>query len=86
MINAYSELVDPIAQKRRLLEQAKLKEGGDEEAMVMDHDYITAMEYGMPPISGCGMGIDRMIQILTGQDNIKDTVLFPLMRPLGYNV
>ena len=85
VINAYSELVDPIDQKCRLLEQAKLKEGGDEEAMVMDHDYITAMEYGMPPISGWGMGIDRMIQILTGQDNIKDTVLFPLMRPLGSN-
>lgn len=85
VINAYSELVDPILQKSRLLEQAQLKDGGDEEAMVMDEDYITAMEYGMPPISGWGMGIDRIIQILTGQDNIKDTVLFPLMRPLGNN-
>ena len=83
VINAYSELVDPIDQKCRLLEQAKLKEGGDEEAMVMDYDYINAMEYGMPPISGWGMGIDRMIQLLTGQNNIKDTILFPLMRPLG---
>ena len=85
VINAYSELVDPINQKYRLLEQAKLKDSGDEEAMVMDQDYITAMEYGMPPISGWGMGIDRIIQILTGQDNIKDTVLFPLMRPLESN-
>jgi lysyl-tRNA synthetase class 2 len=82
VINAYSELVDPIDQKNRLLEQAKLKANGDEEAMVMDHDYITAMEYGMPPISGWGMGIDRVLQVLTGQANIKDLILFPLMRPL----
>lgn len=85
VINAYSELVDPVEQKNRLIEQARLKEGGDEEAMVMDHDYITAMEYGMPPISGWGMGVDRIIQILTGQNNIKDTVMFPLMRPLVSN-
>lgn len=85
VINAYSELVDPIAQKNRLLEQARLKAGGDEEAMVMDHDYITAMEYGMPPISGWGMGVDRILQVLTGQDNIKDSILFPLMRPLEFN-
>ncbi len=83
VINAYSELVDPIVQKNRLLEQARLKANGDEEAMVMDYDYITAMEYGMPPISGWGMGIDRILQVLTGQENIKDTVLFPLLRPLN---
>lgn len=82
IINAYSELVDPIEQKSRLLEQASLKDGGDEEAMVMDYDYITAMEYGMPPISGWGMGVDRVLQVLTGQENIKDTIMFPLMRPL----
>ena len=81
IINAYSELVDPQEQEARLLEQAKLKAGGDEEAMPMDYDYIEAMEYGMPPISGWGMGIDRLIQLLTSSDNIKDVVLFPLMRP-----
>ncbi len=82
IINAYSELVDPIEQKSRLVSQARLKAGGDEEAMFMDNDYITAMEYGMPPISGWGMGIDRVLQVLTGQDNIKNLILFPLLRPL----
>ena len=81
IINAYSELVDPQEQERRLEEQARLKAHGDEEAMPMDYDYISAMEYGMPPISGWGIGIDRLIQLLTGSDNIKDVVLFPLMRP-----
>ena len=81
LINAYSELVDPIEQERRLLKQAELKAGGDEEAMMMDYDYIGAMEYGMPPISGWGMGIDRVMQVLTGTPNIKDNILFPLMRP-----
>ena len=82
IVNGFSELVDPIEQEKRLLEQARLKENGDEEAMEMDHDYIDAMEYGMPPISGWGMGIDRLIQLLTNSDNIKDVVMFPLMRPL----
>lgn len=82
IVNGYSELVDPIEQMKRLEEQAKLNAGGDEEAMVMDMDYIEAMEYGMPPISGWGMGIDRVMQILTGVPNIKDNILFPLMRPL----
>ncbi len=81
IINAYSELVDPIDQEQRLLHQAELKAQGDEEAMMMDYDYINAMEYGMPPISGWGMGIDRVLQVLTGVPNIKDNVLFPLMRP-----
>lgn len=81
IINAYSELVDPQEQERRLEEQARLKENGDEEAMMMDMDYISAMEYGMPPISGWGMGIDRIVQLLTSSENIKDVVLFPLMRP-----
>jgi lysyl-tRNA synthetase class 2 len=85
VINAYSELVDPIDQKNRLIEQGKIKANGDEEAMVMDNDYISAMEYGMPPISGWGMGIDRILQVLTGQDNLKDTILFPIMRPLNNN-
>ncbi len=81
IINAYSELVDPTEQERRLIEQAKLKQNGDEEAMMMDQDYINAMEYGMPPISGWGVGIDRLVQILTNAPNIKDCVMFPLMKP-----
>ena len=81
IINAYSELVDPEEQARRLEEQARLKEQGDEEAMPMDYDYISAMEYGMPPISGWGMGIDRIVQLLTNSKNIKDVVMFPLMKP-----
>ena len=83
IINAYSELVDPQEQERRLEEQAALKADGDVEAMPMDHEYISAMEVGMPPISGWGMGIDRVVQILTNADNIKDVVMFPLMRPLN---
>lgn len=82
IINAYSELVDPQEQRRRLMEQARCRANGDEEAMVMDEDYIAAMEYGMPPISGWGMGIDRVLQVLMGTDNIRDTVMFPLMRPV----
>ena len=85
IINAYSELVDPIEQMKRLEEQAKLNSEGDEEAMVMDNDYIEAMEYGMPPISGWGMGIDRVMQVLTDVPNIKDNILFPLLRPSETN-
>ncbi len=80
IINAYSELVDPKEQERRLIEQANLKASGDDEAMMMDMDYIEAMEYGMPPISGWGIGIDRLVQLLTDAPNIKDAVMFPLMR------
>lgn len=83
VINAYSELVDPQEQRRRLNQQARYKAEGDDEAMMMDDDYITAMEYGLPPISGWGMGIDRIYQVLTGEDNIRDSILFPLMRPVG---
>ncbi|MGI6344266.1 MAG: lysine--tRNA ligase [Bacillota bacterium] len=82
IVNAYSELVDPIEQRRRLEEQAALRRQGDAEAMPMDHDYLRAMEYGMPPISGWGMGIDRLLQVLLDLPNIRDGVLFPLMRPL----
>ena len=82
IINAYSELVNPIEQRERLMEQARCKANGDEEAMVMDEDYVNAMEYGMPPISGWGMGIDRVLQVLMGTDNIRDTIMFPIMRPL----
>lgn len=82
IVNAYSELVDPIEQYERLSEQAKLNASGDDEAMLMDTDYITAMEYGMPPMAGWGMGIDRIIQVLSDSDNIRDCVLFPIMRPI----
>lgn len=82
IINAYSELVDPREQRDRLIEQARCKANSDEEAMVMDEDYVTAMEYGMPPISGWGMGIDRGLQVLMGTENIRDTVMFPIMRPI----
>lgn len=81
IINGYSELVDAREQERRLIEQSKLKANGDEEAMSIDNEYIRAMEYGMPPISGWGLGIDRFLQFLTNIDNIRDVVLYPLMKP-----
>jgi len=81
IVNAYSELIDPIDQRQRLEEQASLKAGGDEEAMMMDEPYIRAMEHGMPPISGWGMGIERVVALLTKQDNLRDVVLFPLLKP-----
>jgi lysyl-tRNA synthetase, class II len=82
IVNAYSELVDPIDQRGRLEQQAAAKASGDDEAMPMDEDYLTAMEYGMPPISGWGMGIDRFVALLTDAQNLRDTVFFPLMRPI----
>ena len=81
VVNAYSELVDPQDQRERLINQAKARAGGDEEAMMMDEDYLYAMEHGMPPMSGWGLGIDRFTALLTGKDNLKDTILFPLMKP-----
>ncbi|QQR83573.1 lysine--tRNA ligase [Candidatus Peregrinibacteria bacterium] len=81
VINAYSEIVDPIDQRQRFEVQATAKAGGDEEAMSMNEDYLRAMEHGMPPVSGWGMGIDRLVTLLTQQDNLKDVVLFPMMRP-----
>jgi lysyl-tRNA synthetase class 2 len=80
IVNAYSELVDPIEQMKRLEEQAKLNAEGDQDAMVKDDDYVMSMEYGMPPISGWGIGIDRLVQFVTNSENIKDCVLFPLTR------
>ncbi len=82
VVNAYSELVDPIDQRERLLKQATAREGGDEEAMIMEEDFVLCMEYGMPPISGWGMGIDRFVALLTNQENLREVVLFPLMKPL----
>jgi lysyl-tRNA synthetase class 2 len=81
IVNAYSELVDPIDQRERLAAQAKARAGGDEEAMEMDEDYLFAMEHGMPPMSGFGMGIDRVVALFTGVENLRDVVFFPLVRP-----
>jgi len=80
VVNAYSELVDPVDQADRFETQAADKAGGDEEAHGTDDDYIRAMEHGMPPMSGWGMGIDRIVALLTAQPNVRDVVLFPLMR------
>ena len=81
LIKAYSELVDPLDQRERFEEQSKARLGGDEEAMPFDEEFLTAMEHGFPPIAGVGIGIDRLTMILCGVENIKDTVLFPLLRP-----
>ena len=81
IINGYSELVDSVEQERRLIEQSKLKANGDDEAMSIDNEYIKAMEFGMPPISGWGLGIERFLQFLTNSENIRDVVLYPLMKP-----
>jgi lysyl-tRNA synthetase class 2 len=79
--NAYSELNDPIEQRERFEEQVKLMETGDDEAMFIDHDFLRALEYGMPPTSGIGFGIDRICMLLTNQHSIQDVLFFPMMRP-----
>ena len=82
--NAYSELNDPIEQRERFEEQVKLMERGDDEAMFIDHDFLRALEYGMPPTSGIGFGIDRIAMLLTNQHSIQDVLLFPMMRPENF--
>lgn len=83
IVKAYSELVDPVDQKQRFAEQKKAKQAGEDEVMEGDEGFITALEHGAPPISGWGMGIDRLLTLLTKQDNLRDVVLFPLLRPSG---
>ena len=82
MGNAFSELNDPIDQKQRFQRQVELRENGDEEAGMMDEDYITALEYGLPPTGGLGIGIDRCVMMLTNNDSIREVLLFPTMKPL----
>ncbi|OGY44461.1 MAG: lysine--tRNA ligase [Candidatus Buchananbacteria bacterium RIFCSPHIGHO2_01_FULL_39_14] len=81
IVNAYSELVDPIDQKERFAKQAKAKATGDAEAHGKDDEFVLALEHGAPPISGWGMGLDRLVTLLTKQNNLRDVVLFPLLRP-----
>lgn len=81
LLNAYSELIDPVDQAQRFKQQAEARAHGDMETMDVDHDFVKCMEYGMPPMSGWGMGIDRFVALLTNTPTLRDVVLFPLLRP-----
>ena len=81
LANAYSELNDPIDQEERFIEQMRLADKGDDEAMIIDHDFLRALQYGMPPTFGIGIGIDRLAMLLTGKFAIGEIMLFPQMKP-----
>ncbi len=83
--NAYTELNDPFEQRDRFLEQSRQKDAGDDEAQGVDETFIDALEYGLPPTGGWGLGIDRLVMFLTDSANIKEVLLFPAMRPVVAN-